>query len=186
MKSSTLCWNTVRFFSRHSVPRACLWGDFFSNMVKTRDTVQAEKERRVALAPAEKDYPCILLTLVIIYLLHIIFALLWASPTRFWLCCEAIALCEWLVVWGRTCVSLKPSTPPPPNPSWAAPRPRASRCMGAIIVAVNSAAPLRPCLNRPLRMVHYGPCWLQLSWRADLCTLAWRWRDRREEWEKGD
>lgn len=57
-----------------------------------------------------------------------------------------------------------------------APHPQASGCMGAIIVAVNSAAPLRPCLNRPLRMVHYGPCWLQLSRGADLCTVAWRWR----------
>ena len=61
--------------------------------------------------------------------------------------------------------------------------------MGAIIVAVNSAAPLRPCLNRPLRMVHYGPCWLQLSRRADLCTEAGRWRDGkggvREGWLGG-
>lgn len=37
---------------------------------RDRDTAHAEKERRVALAPAEKDYPCILLTLVIIYLSH--------------------------------------------------------------------------------------------------------------------
>lgn len=37
----------------------------------------ADEERRAALTHAEKDYPCILLSLVIIYLLHIIFAPLW-------------------------------------------------------------------------------------------------------------
>lgn len=72
-------------------------------MVQTRDTVQAEEERRVALALAEKDYPCILLTLVTIYLLHVIFALLWPSPTRFWLCCKAIAP---LHHWGIHCTAL--------------------------------------------------------------------------------
>lgn len=124
--------------------------------------------------------------------------------SRFWLCCKAIALmhsrgiyCSALLqiqmyyheaagcMLGRGCrgwgghlgVAEK---------SRAAPRPQASRCMGAIIVAVNSAAHRRPCLNRPLRMVHYGPCWLQLSRGADLCTLAQRWKDEEEEWEKGD
>lgn len=66
--------------------------DFFSNMVKTSDTVQAEEQRHVALAPTEKDYPQILLTLVIVYLLYIIFVLLWPSPTRFRLCCKAVAV----------------------------------------------------------------------------------------------
>lgn len=54
--------------------------------------VQAEEQRRVALAPSEKDYPQILLTLVIVYLFYIIFVLLWPSPTRFGLCCEAVAV----------------------------------------------------------------------------------------------
>lgn len=61
-------------------------------MVKTRDTVQAEEQRCAALAPAEEDYPQILLTLVIVYLLYIIFVLLWPSPTRLWLCCKAVAV----------------------------------------------------------------------------------------------
>lgn len=65
---------------------------FFSNMDKTRDTVRAEEQRCVALAHIQKDYPHILLTLVIIYLLYIILVLLSPSPTRSWLCCNAVAV----------------------------------------------------------------------------------------------
>lgn len=114
---------------------------FLHIVVKTGDAAEADEERHVALATTEKDYPCILLTLVIIYLLHIIFARLWLSPGRLWLCCEAIALvhrrgiyCAALLEiqmyyhedavsgWrygGRTCIALKPTA----APSRAAPRP---------------------------------------------------------------
>lgn len=61
-------------------------------MVKSRDALQAGEQRRAALAPTEKDYPHILPTLVIVYLLCIIFAPLWPSLTRFQLCCEALAV----------------------------------------------------------------------------------------------
>lgn len=88
--------------------RAC--EGFFSNTVNTSDTAQAEKDRHVALAPAEKDYPCILLTLVIVYLLHIIF-LQCSGPL---LPDSGFAARQWLTVWGHTCVSLKPTTPSPP------------------------------------------------------------------------
>lgn len=88
MKSAALLkYCHIFFYFFMSLKTACL-----NAADQSRDALQTDEERRVAVAPAEKDYPCILLTLVIIYLLHIIFALLWLSQSRFWLCCKAIAL----------------------------------------------------------------------------------------------
>lgn len=88
--------------------------DFFVIWSKPRDSVQAEEDRRVALAPAEKDYPCILLTLVTIYLLHIFFfsfftpalalsSLLPDPSLLAFFRCEAIALVH---RWGIHCTAL--------------------------------------------------------------------------------
>lgn len=143
MESGALEGGISSHFSRAPPRHAC--EGFLNTTVKSRDTVRADEGRRAALAPAEKDYPCILLTLVIIYLLHIIFALLWLSASRFWLCCKAIALLHrggiycpalleiqmyyyeaavsgWLCGGGRTCVSLKPSASPPLPEQLPAPR----------------------------------------------------------------
>lgn len=179
---------------------------FLHTAVKTGDTVRADEERRVALATNWKGlsvyspHTCHHLSLTHYFCAAL--ALSWQTLALLQGNCSRASLgnllrcsardpnvllwgcCERLAVWG-TYLHLAETHRRAAAPSRAAPRPQASRCMGDIIVAVNSAAPQRPCLNRPLRMVHYGPCWLQLSRRADLCTLAWRWRDEKE-WEKGD